>query len=181
MTTPPSIPVFFRCQIAEADGPPFSVEWAFATPDLTGIVSSVHFVKPIREWESQIFIGHAAGHARGISLAELKKYGEEPAWIATRMNVVLKGRELFSDTPFDNDYLRRLFDAAETKRDFELRKVTADVHIGDLARTKRIRKSVFLNLKRKAQLRTPIYWPSVARVQADAMLWADVTDAAGSI
>jgi hypothetical protein len=74
-----------------------------------------------------------------------------------------------------------VFDAAETKPDFELRKVSADVHIGDLARTKRIKKSVFLNLKRKAQLRTPIYWPSVARVQADAMLWADVTDAAGSI
>ena len=69
--------------------------------------------------------------------------------------------------------LRRLFDAAETKPDFELRKVSAEVHIGDLARTNRIKKSVFLNLKRKAQLRTPIYWPSVARVQADAMLWAD--------
>jgi len=55
------------------------------------------------------------------------------------------------------------------------------VESADLARTKRIKKSVFLNLKRKAQLRTPIYWPSVARVQADAMLWADVTDAAGSI
>src|ERR1700677_3806908 len=103
MTAPTSIPVFFRCQIAEGDGPPFSVEWAFATPDLTGIVSSVHFVRPIREWESQIFTGQAAGHARGIPLAELKKYGEEPAWIATRMNTVLKGRELYSNTPFDND------------------------------------------------------------------------------
>jgi len=30
-------------------------------------------------------------------------------------------------------------------------------------------------------LRMPIYWPSVARVQHDAMLWADVTAAAGSI
>jgi len=78
MSVPSSIPVFFRCQIAEGDGPPFSVEWAFATPDLTGTVSAVHFVKPIREWESQIFTGHAAGHARGISLAELKKFGEEP-------------------------------------------------------------------------------------------------------
>jgi hypothetical protein len=181
MSTPSTHPVFFRCQIAEGDGPPFSVEWAFATPDLTGIVSSVHFVKPIREWEPQIFAGHAAGHARGISLADLKKFGEEPAWIATRMNVVLKGRELFSNTNFDNDYLRRLFDAADTKPDFELRKVSADLHIADLARTMRLKKSVFMNLRRKAQLRSPIYWPSVARVQADAMLWADVADAAGSI
>ena len=181
MSVPSTIPVFFRCQIAEGDGPPFSVEWAFATPDFTGIVSSVHFVRPIREWESQIFTGQAAGHARGISLAELKKFGEDPAWIATRMNTALKGRELFSNTNFDNDYLRLLFDAADTRPDFELRKVSGEVHIADFARTKRIKKSVFLNLKRKAQLRTPIYWPSVARVQADAMLWADVTDAAGSI
>jgi hypothetical protein len=182
MSVPSTIPVLFRCQIAEGDGPstgPLSRSNRLSRRP-TGIVSSVHFVRPIREWESQIFTGQAAGHARGISVAELKKFGEEPAWIASRMNTVLKGRELYSNTNFDNDYPRRLFDAADIRPQFELRKVSAEVHIGDLARTKRIKKSVFLSLKRKAQLRTPIYWPSVARVQAEAMLWADVTDATGS-
>jgi hypothetical protein len=142
------------------------------------IVSAVHLIKPPPEWRSQIDDDEAAACLRGVSLAELTRHGEEPSWIAERMNRVLNGRELFSHAPHDGDLLRQLFDAADAQPEFELHTIWASTLLAELARLKRMKKRVFEALKRKAQLRTPIYWPSVALPQMDAILWADIADPA---
>jgi hypothetical protein len=178
MEIPSTIPVFFRCKGEDDRGPPVSIEWAHASPEHTEIVSAVHLVRPIPEWRSQIDDDQVSTAIRGVSLTELKAHGEEPAWIAERMNQVLRGRELFSHIPHDCDLLRQLFDAGDAQPEFEIHRLFAETLIADLAQVKHLSNAAFARLKHKAQLRTPIYWPSVALAQMYAVLWADVVDLA---
>ena len=169
-----NIPAFFQCHGENDDGPPIAVEWAYASIDHAEIVSAAHLVRSPPEWCAQISGDELATHHRGVSLSDLKSYGEEPAWIAERMNSAFRDRELFSVAPQDAKSLRQLFDAADVQPEFELRQVVAETLIADLARLKRLPKSAFARLKRKAQLRTPNCWPAAAQTQAHALLWAQI-------
>lgn len=74
-------------------------------------------------------LGRAAERLHGITLLRLWTDGR-PVWeIAQRTNEALDGRELFSDAPQDETWLRLLFGAAGLEPTFILRKTDARVLI----------------------------------------------------
>jgi hypothetical protein len=107
-----------------------------------------------------------AGH--GISIHYALASGRPPLEIASRMNIVLAGRELFADSPFDEASLLQMFDAAGLEPTFRVRKLLATLHVQKLADELSVPASSFIQMQRASERISP----RIHRAEADARYWA---------
>jgi hypothetical protein len=152
----PTTPIFYRCQPDGPEGPPIEIAWAFVAPDELGVVSEAHLIRPPAAWAPEIKSGAASALSRGVALADLRTFGTPPRKIATRMNRVLKDRELFSVHPTDEAALRRIFDVACIEPGFQLGKTFADALIDELAQIRSVTNRAVARAKRKVELLSPL-------------------------
>lgn len=130
-------PVFYDCEASGLEGCPIEIGWAFVTPAGT-LFCEAHQIFPAEDWRISEHWDDAAQSLHGISLADLLRHGR-PAWeIARRMNRTLGGRELFSDSPHDEAWLRQMFDAAGLEPTFIIRRTDALALIARAARQRRL-------------------------------------------
>jgi hypothetical protein len=170
----PTTPIFYRCQTDRLEGPPIEIAWAFPAPDELGVVSEAHLIRPPPQWLPEIKSGTASALSRGITLPDLRTFGTTPRSVATRMNRVLGGGELFSVHPTDDATLRRIFEAARIEPMFELRKTDAEVLIGKLAQLRSVTSRAVARAKRKLDLLSPLDGCPEAKARYHAILWTEI-------
>jgi hypothetical protein len=97
------------------------------------ILSEAHLVRPPEDWGLAERWDEAAEDIHAITRADLLRVGR-PAWdIARRMNAMLAGRALFSDSPHDEAWLRLLFEAAGCDPAFMVHRLDARLVIARAA------------------------------------------------
>jgi hypothetical protein len=84
--------------------------------------------------------------------------------IAKEMNLALDGRELFSDSPFDEAWLQRIFAAAGLEPTFTIRRMDAEILISELAVNRGMDAAAYSQAKSKAEQLVP----RTHRAEADA-------------
>jgi hypothetical protein len=142
-----AVPVFYDCEVSGFDGVPIEIGWAFAEAATGIITSESHLVRLPLEWLVEESWDSAAEALHGISLGQLRTYGR-PVWeIAQRMNRVLDGRELFSDSPLDAVWLRRILDETGIDPSFAIRRMDAEVVISELAANRRLDAGAYARAK----------------------------------
>ena len=127
-----NVPVFYDCEASGLNGVPIEIGWAWAdgTARLHG---EAHLIRPEIEWNIDAHWDRQAEALHQISRDELRQHGK-PIWrTVQRMNHALAGRELFADSPFDEHWLRQMFEAAGVEPDFTIRRMSAEVLIEQLA------------------------------------------------
>ena len=156
--------VFYDCEASGLDGFPIEIGWAFVDETANAIVSESHLVRPLPEWLADDRWDPVAEELHGITLPRLRREGR-PVWeIAMRMNQALAGRELVSDSAWDEGWVRQLFDGAGSEVDFTIRRIDADVLIRKLA----IDRGMDPDAYEQAVLRASRLSPRQHRAEADA-------------
>jgi hypothetical protein len=122
----PSSPVFYDCEASSLDGFVIEVGWAYVRPDDGQIIAASHLVRPLAEWQIETVWDESAEALHGISLAEISARGIPVRDIANAMNGGLAGRELYSDSPFDEAWLSQIFEGAGVEPSFFVRQTSAD-------------------------------------------------------
>ena len=134
---PTAVPVFYDCEASGPDGFPIEVGWAFVAIQTGSIQSEAHLIKPPSHWDLQGTWDPEAEALHGISLDQLLAHGHPTYKVARRMNAALAARELFSDSPMDEVWVRQLFDDAGFDPMFTIRRTDANVLLAQLAREHR--------------------------------------------
>jgi hypothetical protein len=159
-----SVPVFYDIEASSLEGFPIELGWARADLASGTILSEGHLIRPPPDWDVRGTWDRSAASHHRIALDELWRVGRPVLEIARRMNQSLGGSELFADSPFDEPWLRQLFEAAGVETEFSVRRTDPAVLIGALAGD----RAVYVEAKRKA-LRIA---PPNHRAEADARHWA---------
>jgi hypothetical protein len=159
-----SVPVFYDIEASSLEGFPIEIGWARADLASGTIVSEGHLIRPPADWDLRGTWDQSAASRHRITLDELWRLGRPVHEIARRMNQSVGGSELFADSPFDEPWLRQLFEAAGIEPEFSVRATDPSVLIGALARD----RAAYVEAKRKA-LRIA---PPNHRAEADARHWA---------
>jgi hypothetical protein len=131
MTTP--APVFHDCEAFGLKGCPIEVGRAFTDPATGMLVSESHLIKPPAEWPVKESWDRAIERLHGMALVQLRGDGCRAWGIARHTNMALGGRELFSDAPQDEAWLRLSFDAAGLEPTLTIRRTDARVLISRAA------------------------------------------------
>jgi hypothetical protein len=169
MTTP--MPVFYDCEASDLEGYPIEVGWAFTDAATGVVVSESHLIKPPDDWPVRESWDRAAERLHGIGLAQLWRDGR-PAWeVAQRMNAVLGGRELFSDAPQDETWLRLLFDAAGFEPTFTIRRTDARVLISQAAADRGLDEAAYARAEALATETAPRRHRAEADARHLALIW----------
>jgi len=169
MTTPR--PVFYDCEASDLEGYPIEVGWAFSDAATGVVVSESHLIKPPDDWPVKESWDRAAERLHGIALAQLWRDGR-PVWeVAQRMNAVLGGRELFSDAPQDETWLRLLFDAAGFEPTFTIRRTDARVLISQAAADRGLDEAAYARAKALATETAPRRHCAEADARHLALIW----------
>jgi hypothetical protein len=169
MTTP--TPVFYDCEASDLEGYPIEVGWAFTDLGSGALVSESHLIKPPAEWPVKESWDRAAERLHGIALVQLWQEGR-PVWdVARRMNMALGGRELFSDAPQDEAWLRLLFDAAGCEPSFTIRRTDARVLISHAAADRGLDEAAYAHAERLAIEIAPRRHRAEADARHLAALW----------
>lgn len=164
-------PVFYDCEASGLDGFPIEIGWAFVDEQTKTIVSESHLVRPLPEWDIDDHWDPIAEELHGISLAQLHREGR-PAWeITQRMNAALAGRELFSDSDWDEGWLRQLFDGAGGRIEFIIRKIDADVLIRQRAADRGWDADAYEQAVERAEQQAPRQHRAEADARYLATLW----------
>jgi hypothetical protein len=131
-------------------------------------VSESHLIRPPQDWPVKESWDGAAERLHGITLCQLRLDGR-PVWeVARRMNAALDGRDLFSDAPQDEAWLRLLFDDAGLEPTFIVRSTDARVLISRVADDRGLDEAAYARTKTKAAdfardctapRRMPVIWP----------------------
>jgi len=121
-------PVFYDCEATGPNGYPIEVGWAYID-EAGALVSEGHLIRPPAEWDIESVWNEQAETIHNIPLALLRDHGRPAFQVAKRMNEALTGRELFSDGSADEDWLRKLFDAAGEEPSFTIRRTLANTVI----------------------------------------------------
>lgn len=125
--------MFYDCEASRIGGLPIEIGWAFVLSS-GDIESEGYLVKPPAHWDLDSMWDPDAEALHGISREQLAREGRSSFAIARRMNEVLAGRELFSDAPGDDErWLRIVFEDGGLDPAFTIRRMHADVLIGNLA------------------------------------------------
>lgn len=158
------VPVFYDIEASGLDGFPIEIGWAQADPASGTILSEGHLIRPPADWDVRGTWDPSAASRHRITLDELGRAGR-PVWeIARRMNESLGGTELFADSPFDEQWLRQLFEAAGIDAEFSVRRTDPAVLIERLAGD----PASYANANREAfRIAPPTH-----RAEADARHWA---------
>lgn len=166
-----TIPVFYDCEASDVEGYPIEIGWAFADPETGTIVSESHLIRPPEDWPVKESWDQAAERLHRITLSQLRLDGRPVREIAQRMNAVLDGRELFSDAPQDEGWLRLLFDAAGIEPTFIVRKTDATVLISRVAGDRGLDEAAHARAKAKAADLAPRLHRAEADARHLAVLW----------
>jgi hypothetical protein len=166
-----AVPVFYDCEASSLDGVPIEIGWAFADAKTGAVTSEGHLIRPPPDWSVQESWDPAAEALHGISLVHLRAHGRAVWEIAQRMNNMLDGRELFSDSPLDEVWLRCLFEEAGLDPSFTIRRMDAQVLIAELAANRGLYADAYVQAKAVAARLAP----RMHRAEADArylvILW----------
>jgi hypothetical protein len=128
-------PVFFDIESSGLDGVPIEVGWSYADPETGVIHTESSLIRPVDNWQIVSAWDEAAEVVHGISIERLQAEGTSPVDVASRMNKLLAGRELYSDAPgWDRHWLQMIFTAANLKQNFSAGKAEAHTVIGTMAR-----------------------------------------------
>lgn len=166
-----SVPVFYDCEASDVEGYPIEIGWAFLDLEAGTVVSESHLIRPPDDWPIKESWDRAAERLHGIALSQLRLDGR-PVWeIARRMNGALGGRELFSDAPQDEAWLRLLFDAAGLEPTFLVRRTDARVLISRVAGDRGLDEAAYARAKAKAADLAPRRHRAEADARHLAVLW----------
>jgi hypothetical protein len=169
MSTAGDCPVFYDFEASCLGGLPIEVGWAFVEPSSREIHSEAHLIKPPPHWDMRPVWDPDAEKLHGISLRQLVRDGRSPQEIAGRMNQVLGGRELFADSPVDDErWLKLFFDEAAIERRFSLGRVKADLLTAQLATAQGWDGARYEEMKAEAGRVSP----KRHRAEPDARYWA---------
>jgi hypothetical protein len=160
-----SPPVFYALEASSLAGWPIEIGWAEPDPGSGLIFSESYFIRPPFDWDVRgSWDGRIAARHR-IAPDNLWRAGRPVSEIARRMNQTLDGRELFSDYPFAECWLRKLFEAAGLWPKFIVRK---GVHPIDLLHPFLNESTTYSKAKTKARRIAP----PIHRAEAVARHWA---------
>jgi hypothetical protein len=106
----------------------------------------------------------------GIGLGHLRKVGTAPHLVAAHMNKALVGRELYSDSLMDENWLRQIFDEAGFEPDFTVRRTDARVLCQHAAAERGLSVAALGGIFADAGLLSP----RTHRAEPDARFWATV-------
>jgi hypothetical protein len=169
MLTLPLDPVFYDFEASRIlDGFPIEVGWAYVDHDAMAVVAQGHLIRPAPEWEIAERWDDTAQALHGISHRTLVEHGVRSERVAARMNAVLAGRSLFSDSPVDEHWLSLLFEAANLKPAFEVRRNDAGILVSKLSHQLELSKAQFKTAFNAARQQCPL----THRAQSDAAFWA---------
>lgn len=80
-----------------------------------------HFIRPLDEWT---YWDRQAEETHRIRRDTLFEQGKDVRWIASRLNLRLAGKRVYSDAVgYDRQWLDTLFDAASIERKFKLKEL----------------------------------------------------------
>ncbi|QQR68376.1 MAG: hypothetical protein IPI58_05840 [Alphaproteobacteria bacterium] len=164
----PTAPVFYDCEASGLDGYVIEIGWAFVRPQQPQIVSAACLVRPPAAWEIEDSWDTNAEELHGLSLEQVRHQGLAVETIAARMNRELEGRELFSDSPYDEAWARQIFEAADVEPAFVFRRMDADILLAQMVAARG------LDLDRYRQAREQAEHARRHRAEADALLWAEL-------
>lgn len=163
------VPVFYDCEASCIGGVPIEIGWAFVDMSTGEIQSESHLVKPPSHWDMQPVWDPDAERLHRISLEQLIAHGRPPFEIARRMSDVLAGKELFSDSPVDDErWLRMIFGEASAELTFTIGKLNASVLTAQLAAKLGWDSTRYEATKTDAARISP----KTHRAEADARHWA---------
>jgi hypothetical protein len=174
-------PVFYDCEATGLDGFPIEVGWAFADANSSVIISEDCLIRPPQDWPIEECWDPAAEALHGISLERLRASGHSTWDIAGRMNRSLEGRELFSDSPFDEDWLRRIFAAAGCDPSFSIRRTDAELMISRLAASRGLNAAAYAQARSNAVSPEPRAQRAGADARRLTALWHEVSRASGAL
>jgi hypothetical protein len=138
-------------------------------PSSGEIHSESHLIKPPAHWDLNPVWDPDAEKLHGISVRQLTRDGWPPRQVADRMNQALNRRELFADSPVDDErWLKLLFDEAAVERQFELGHLKAGVLIEQLASAQGCDKCGYDEAREEASRLAP----RRHRAEPDARYWA---------
>ena len=164
----PSSPVFYDCEASSLDGFVIEVGWAYVRPDDGQIIAASYLVRPLAEWQIVTVWDENAEALHGISLAELSAQGIPVRDIADAMNRELAGRELYSDSPFDEAWLSQIFEGAGIEPSFFVRQTSADTLREKAVADRKFDRSRYrMAVDEAEQIRRH-------RAEADARMWAQL-------
>lgn len=164
----PSAPVFYDCEASGLDGFVIEIGWAFVDPNNGQIASASYLVRPPSEWRIETAWDENAEELHGISLADLYARGAPVHDIANAMNRALAGRELYSDSPFDERWLAQIFEGAGIEPSFTVRQTSADYLL-----EKAVAERNF-DVRRYREARGEAEQNRRHRAQVDALFWAQL-------
>lgn len=165
-------PVFYDCEASAFEGFPIEIGWAFADGPTGAVLSERHLILPADAWRIEAWWDRAAEKLHGISLRQVRAGGRPAAEIAGRMNEALRGRELFSDDPHDERWLRQLFAAGGVTPTFALSKVDAKALIATAAAERGIDPDRHERLRTRAAQLEPRRHRAEADARRLAILWS---------
>ncbi|ULO23107.1 hypothetical protein [Methylocystis sp. SB2] len=164
----PSSPVFYDCEASSLDGFVIEVGWAYVRPDDGQIISASHPVRPLAEWQIATVWDENAEALHGISIAEISAQGTPVRDIANAMNGGLAGRELYSDSPFDEAWLNQIFEGAGIEPSFCVRQTSADALLEKTVTDRKFDMAQYrMALNEAEQSRRH-------RAESDARMWAQL-------
>jgi len=103
-------PIFYDIEASNLDdGFPIEIGWAWFDSQTGTIKSEGYLILPSPDWDVRGTWDDRSEELHGISFAALNKEGRRPYEIAGHMNKTLAGCELFSDSPFDENWLQQIF------------------------------------------------------------------------
>jgi hypothetical protein len=97
------VPAFYDIEASCGGGLPIEIGWASADARSGKINSESHLIKPPPNWDLGPVWDPDAEKLHKITKAELYAHGRTPIEITERMNNTLRGRELYSDHPLDDE------------------------------------------------------------------------------
>ena len=111
------MPWFLDCEASSLSDSSYPVEIAWS--DSKGKIES-HLINPYLYPENYTDWDDSAQRVHGLTRAYLADHGEDPKFIAERLNSILATKIVFSDAPdFDAFWCDRLFEAFGIERKFE--------------------------------------------------------------
>jgi len=165
-------PVFYDCEASSLDnGYPIEIGWAWFDEAADSIQSEGHLIRPPADWISELTWDEQSESVHGIARRDLAN-GSPPFRIAQRMNDVLSGCEIFSDSTADEFWLRQLFEAGGKDPAFVIRRTDARVLFRQLASAIGMDDDAFREAAEQALRIAPILHRAEADARHLAVFWS---------
>lgn len=162
-------PVFLDLEASGLAPGCYPIEVGWASVDAAGVVvGEATLIRPTDEWMRHGTWDPSAEQLHRISLDDLQRHGQDPMDVARRMNVVLDGRTLYSDSISDVVWTKALFDAAAERMTFEIAPKRSDALIIELADRYGMGAISYM----AAEMEATRLAPRIHRAAADAAYWA---------